>query len=166
MKNGRRRKTAELEGFRCEPSIRAAVKRAALANNFDGKRFDHQRRIRQTAILKSCKALQSAIPELHRCRDFERLMRLIEGTLSQIDGIGNLYIYDTALRIGAKLELLPEMIYLHSGTRVGARRLGLNFKGRALGPHELPAALRALKPYEVEDILCIYKGRFGDAPKN
>jgi hypothetical protein len=35
-------------------------------------------------------------------------------------------MYDTALRIGAKLKLFPTKVYLHAGTRLGARALGLD----------------------------------------
>ena len=70
-------------------------------------------------------------------------------------------MYDTALRIGAKLGVAPVRVYLHTGTREGAKRLGIETKGvSALWPSELPEALRELEPYEVEDVLCIYKDKF------
>jgi hypothetical protein len=74
--------------------------------------------------------------------------------------VGPLIIYDTAYRIGAKLGLEPRLVYLHCGTRKGALLLGLG-KGRPyLRPEELQErneAFRFLRPYEIEDCLCIYK---------
>ncbi|MBI1997211.1 MAG: hypothetical protein HYW03_03845 [Deltaproteobacteria bacterium] len=69
-------------------------------------------------------------------------------------------VYDTALRIGARLGLEPERVYIHSGTRVGARRLGLDWRAKWIEPKDLPKPLRSLPPWQVEDILCIYKDWF------
>ena len=69
-------------------------------------------------------------------------------------------VYDTVLRIGAKLDLFPDRVYLHCGTREGARALGLKWRDPWLKVDELPRELRRLKPHEIEDFLCIYKGEF------
>jgi hypothetical protein len=66
-------------------------------------------------------------------------------------------VYDTALRIGAKLGLEPEVVYLHRGTRRGVRALGLDADRTFVALGELPHELRALRPHEIEDCLCIYK---------
>jgi hypothetical protein len=71
--------------------------------------------------------------------------------------VGPLMIYDTAFRMGAKLGLEPRLVYLHRGTRDGAVLLGFSKKRRTLEPNELPPAFRALRPYEIEDCLCIFK---------
>jgi hypothetical protein len=63
-----------------------------------------------------------------------------------VTGIGELYVYDTALRIGAKLGVFPEKVYLHAGTRIGVRNLGLDARRTALRMASLPRALRRLKP--------------------
>lgn len=66
-------------------------------------------------------------------------------------------VYDTALRIGAKLGLEPERVYLHAGTRVGARALGLDWRAPSILSQDLPSQLRLLPAWQVEDLLCIYK---------
>lgn len=76
-----------------------------------------------------------------------------------LHGIGELTVYDTALRIGAKLGLLPKKVYLHAGTRAGARALGLNWKATSLAVRELPSELLTLTPHEIEDCLCIFKDK-------
>jgi hypothetical protein len=48
-------------------------------------------------------------------------------------------------------------VYLHAGTRRGARALGLDHGSDSVSPNQLPPALRRLQPHEVEDVLCIYK---------
>lgn len=84
---------------------------------------------------------------------------LIERLVGRTRGIGELYVYDTALRIGAWLELFPGKVYLHAGTRWGARALGFDPKARALEVSELPQELQQLEPYEIEDLLCIFKDK-------
>jgi hypothetical protein len=76
--------------------------------------------------------------------------------LEDVPGIGELYIYDTSLRIGAKLNLYPKKVYLHAGTRRGARALGLK-ADTSLNVPDLPSEFRCLLPYEIEDVLCIFK---------
>jgi hypothetical protein len=79
--------------------------------------------------------------------------------LKPVDGIGELYIYDTALRIGAKLNLLPSRIYLHAGARVGARALGFAGRLKYIELRDLPKEFQKLEPHEIEDVLCIFKDK-------
>ena len=64
-------------------------------------------------------------------------------------------MYDIAHRVGAHFGKTPQLIYLHAGTRIGARVF--NISGDAFDPKELPRAFRRLIPAEIEDCLCIYK---------
>jgi hypothetical protein len=74
-------------------------------------------------------------------------------TIGGIPGIGDLTVYDTAIRIAAHRGLSPRRVYLHAGTRDGARALGVP-RDRAW---VMPRELRRLRPMEIEDCLCIYK---------
>lgn len=56
--------------------------------------------------------------------DFSSLFKLIKYELVDVAGIGELYVYGTVMRIGAKLGVFPEQVYLHAGTRIGVRNLG------------------------------------------
>jgi hypothetical protein len=111
--------------------------------------------------------------DLRRCSTFHELWGLVRDNLKPIPGIGELYIYDAALRVGAYLRLTPERVYLHAGTRIGARTSGLLPRARGrrewLESNELPAPLRDLPPSDVENLLCIYEGRlppFGNAHRS
>jgi hypothetical protein len=57
---------------------------------------------------------------------FADLIGIVASIAEGVSGLGELYIYDTALRIGAKSGLEPDMVYLHAGTRKGAKALGLD----------------------------------------
>jgi len=152
----------EIAWFRSQPSLRAAIECAARAVNRRGKRYSHQSRIRRESIAHALAALLAIEARLARAESFDALLKFISDQLKPVPGIGELYCYDTAFRIGARLGLLPQRVYLHSGTRIGAAKLGLPSHKSALELNELPTPLRRRAPHEIEDILCIYKDHFGD----
>jgi hypothetical protein len=90
------------------------------------------------------------------CRSFDELHAVVEEWTRDVPKIGDLAVYDIAHRIGAYLGLEPTLVYLHCGTRVGARALGLSARD-TLHPDALPREFRQLSPAEIEDCLCIYK---------
>lgn len=83
--------------------------------------------------------------------------------LIRIKGIGDLTVYDTAVRIGYSFGLHPEKVYIHRGAKTGAKNL-LGRKAvhgrKFLYMHELPIEFQSLTPMEVENCLCIYKNSF------
>lgn len=145
----------ELDSFRTEPTLRSALKRAAFAQTPDGKRYRHQARLPAEALERAYRSLARA--SFRDVRSFDALHSLVARKIGPIPRLGELMIYDTALRIGAKLDLEPEFVYLHRGTRDGARALGLQSSEGRLRVSELPIALRRLSPHEIEDFLCRFK---------
>jgi hypothetical protein len=153
----RRAARDELESFSDEPSDQNAVERAALAELPNGNRHPHQRRIPRAALDESGQRLLDNLPMLREARTFDELLELVSEIIRPIPCIGELAAYDTALRIGARFGLAPERVYLHAGTREGARALGFDRAREAIEVRELPVALRELSARELEDLLCIYK---------
>jgi len=100
------------------------------------------------------------LPALQGASSFDELFELVEALIRPIYGIGELAVYDTALRIGERLGLEPTKVYLHRGTREGAKALGLAYRRKAIELAELPTELRSLPARELEDVLCIYKDEF------
>ena len=120
-----------------------------------GKRHPHQYRIRPAALAEARRRLLAA--DLRTAETFDELHDMVAATVRGIWKDAKLTIYDIAHRIGAYLGLAPERVYLHRGTRKGARALGLG-RGRAtLELHELPGEFGRLTAAEAEDCLCIYK---------
>ena len=97
-------------------------------------------------------------PDLAAAPDFDGILAIVEACA--VPGFGQLCVYDTALRLGCWLRRLPERVYLHAGTRKGARALVHAASGPCIDVAELPPELRPLRPDEVEDFLCIYKDEF------
>ncbi len=154
----RPRLEAQLRTFTAEPTVQSALERAGVAETPDRARYSHQRRIKRVVLQATRRRLLEI--DFSQVRTFDELHTIIDHAIGSIRGAGELLVYDTALRIGAKLRLMPERVYLHSGTRRGARALGLPWKQGSISVDELPAALRGLQPHEIEDCLCIFKDRF------
>ena len=149
---GRRR---ECRFFAKQPTFEKAVELAALSVTEEGKRHSHQRRIPRTVLHRAWRALDRT--SLSRCQTFQGLFEQVQGAIGSIHGIGPLTVYDVATRIGSYLRLEPEEVYLHAGTRAGARELGLPTHCRTLPRRAFPREWSRLKPAEIEDCLCIYK---------
>jgi hypothetical protein len=146
-----------------QSSLEDALRVAGRAQDDQGHRYSHQRRIKSPAIAEATKRLVESHDDLRNCSSFHELWSFTTSLLTPVEGIGELYIYDTALRIGAHLGLTPEKVYVHAGTRIGATRLGLLSRRDGhkpwLNSGELPALLRDLRSSDVENLLCIYKSR-------
>lgn len=146
----------ELNFYRDQVSLRKAVSLSAHCIGISGK-HPHQRRLTEKTLNSAASELGSVLKAIGKCRDFASLIGLLEHTLETVRGIGELTTYDIAHRVGAYLGIEPELVYLHRGTREGAKILGISSKLHAIEPSALPSAFRRLRPYEMEDALCIYK---------
>jgi hypothetical protein len=150
-------KNKERDYFR-SLSLEEAIELAALARNADGKRSGHHRR-RTSAQLGQGKArLIALLPKMSQCGSFDELHGVVCAMTDKVKGLGELYAYDTAYLIGLRLGLRPKRVYLHAGTREGAKALDFIGSLPYLKPSQLPTELRVLKAAEMEDFLCIYEG--------
>jgi len=146
---------AEMRFFEIQRSPSAAIRKAALCMLPSGKRHPHQRRIPKAVLEQAAARLQAIGPSLAKAGDFGDLHRLVERQIGGIHGIGALTVYDIGHRLGAYFGKAPELVYLHAGTRTGARVF--NVSGDSADPKNLLNAFSRLTPAEIEDCLCIYK---------
>ena len=158
--NVRTRETEELDFF-VHALFDIAFEHATLAKDRNGKRFAHQRRLTRTSLKLAYHGLKQKQTQLRQAKSFEDVFDIILQLTAKTPGLGELYAYDTALRISAKLGHRPSSVYLHAGTRVGAKRLGIDTKRTAVRKRELPEELQQLEAHEIESFLCIYKNQLG-----
>ncbi len=149
---------AELDFYRAMPTLRSVIKAAALARTGDGGKHPHQWRIPCNVLREFGRCLSSREQDLREAPSFDELHRVVREVGDRIHGIGVLAVYDTALRIGVKRDLLPTRVYLHRGTMSGAWALGIDRSCPVISVSELPEPFADLKPHEIEDCLCIFKG--------
>jgi hypothetical protein len=142
-------------------NIQDSIIYAALSEDILGKRNPHQRRLKKENLERFASNLIDNIIEIQNSKTFDELLKVIENC--KVKGVGVLACYDTATRIGAKLDLFPEVIYLHAGTKIGAQKLlGKRLRQKYLRIDELPKEFQksSLTPFDIENILCISKDKF------
>jgi hypothetical protein len=158
---GPARDAAAEEAFFGDRSVElgAALARAGRSLQSDGTLHEHQRRIGHEIARSLPPALIARAAAISSSSTFHRLLEEVEIAVGRIRRVGELAVYDVAHRIGCHLGLSPARIYLHCGTRAGARALGLPWHARSLDPSVLPPVLKRLTPGQAEDFLCIFKDR-------
>lgn len=132
-----------------------ALRVAALCISDKGKMHAHQTRLGKDKIKGAYQRLKRV--NLQSSRNFEDLIQQVDAAVRDLPGIGVLYVYDVAQRLGAWLKLKPQRVYLHAGTRQGARALGLSARSKSLALVDLPPTLRRMSPSLLEDFFCICK---------
>lgn len=147
----------ELQFYRDRTTLGQVITRAAHACTAGGGKHPHQRRIPRDALQKFGTRLSGSKRAMQKATSFDELHEIVREVGEPIYMIGELTIYDTAHRIGYKLSLLPTKVYLHSGTQIGAGIIGIKRSRSTVSVSELPEPFAALKPYEIEDCLCIFK---------
>ena len=147
----------ELGFYAAMPSLRKTIDCAARACTSWGGKHPHQQRLPRAALQEFAEALSTEVRSLCQARLFDEVHGMVSEVGESIRDIGELAVYDTALRIGAKLAIEPTRVYLHRGTRVGATALGVGIRQSSVEVADLPRVFRQLKPHEIEDCLCIFK---------
>ena len=144
-------------------SLRERILKAANANSYDRPKHRHQWLIAPDLLAQFAARLVVMLPEIERARSFPELLSLVSS--ARIKGVGPLTVYDTAQRIGWGQRIEPKEVYLHAGTREGAKRLKWEYKRDSIRRSALPSELASLSASEIEDMLCIYADYFGSSTK-
>lgn len=144
---------SSIQHVKNQPTLEKAIEEAVFARKLDRKRHDHQRRIKRISMRQKCQDLLRRVRDFKAAKSFAIVFDLVNE--NHVPGFAEMSVYDTAHRIGAYLALEPERVYLHCGTRDGARALRLDVSAGVLEMNQLPKELRRLKPHLVEDFLCV-----------
>ncbi len=137
--------------------IKLAANASKGAKGKYGDKHPHQYRIPCVILESFFINLLQIEDNVSACKSFDELLQLIEKV--KVKGIGALTIYDTALRIGANLQLRPDRIYLHAGTKAGAEKLlSKKIREAFIFKEDLPTSFSSsdLECWEIEDLLCHY----------
>jgi hypothetical protein len=157
---------SEIEWYSKRPrSLSGATRRAALSRIPTGRggrqiRHPHQRRISADVLEEVASRLESSVNKLQHITEFAKLYEVVRLEILPIRGVGELLVYDVSHRIGGYLKLEPLNVYLHAGTKRGAKALGLDTRRPYVQISELPKAFFQLTAAQAEDVLCIYAPSF------
>jgi hypothetical protein len=114
----------------------------------------HQRRVGRRALTAARNKLRRVESKIRKARDFEELHLIVDRETVDVHRFGELSTYDVAQRIGDFLNLSPRYVYLHAGTREGAK--AFRGSGNKVKKSFFPRPLWVLSPAEIEDFLCIF----------
>ena len=134
-----------------------------------GRCHDHQYRIYCPAKEQFLNDLRKNSKVIQNSAGFESLYDNIERFCKK-SGIGELTVYDTAMRLGAFLEkhkggsFKPHEVFLHNGAMKGAMVLfGRRVLARPCSRMPLSEFAKLFpnkEAWDVEEILCVYKDNF------
>ena len=133
-------------------------------------RGGHQYRMQERDIYEAAEELQKNNIASGKYKDFEDLYDNVKKVISPCHGIAELTVYDTALRLGNHLGVLPNAkVYLTSGALEGYKRMtnkfyagGILVIDRTTIVGTFPE-LSSLTAYEIEDFFCVCKDFFEKA---
>jgi hypothetical protein len=144
-------------------SLEAVIRVAVMSKNKNGKTESHQRRIYKDVYPNFLKNLLNVKDKIKNTRNFDELINIIFS--NKPSGVGDLFCYDVALRIGYKLNKLPEKIYIHAGTKIGLEKLlKRKIYEKTIEKRKLPEPFCSceLTSDQLEDFFCIYKKYLSD----
>lgn len=155
----------EIDRFQKIHPLREAIRIAARSRKENGHPYKHQQKNWNChedgkGIKTAMRILPAESDRFNACADFDEIHELVKELLAGIGGLGPVYYYDVAFRIGAKLGYLPDKTYLHAGPLKGAQYLGLPTVKGFLDRSDLPDLLKRFEPWQVEDILCHFAKQF------
>lgn len=109
--------------------------------------------------------LRAVAAALAAANSFEAIFAVVNGL--DVRGFREMGVYDISWYIGAQRGIAPNAVYLHCGTRVGARALGLPGNPNVVEVATLAnlpncQPLERLSAQEVENLLCDYSTAFGN----
>jgi len=139
-------------------TLASAIKNAAEGLNPDGKMNSHQYLIGKKKGSIAANEMLKHINNLKNSKSFQDIFKITEHVKNGILGLGNLWSYDTALRIGFNLNILPDQVYIQRGVIKGVKKAlnGEKPKGRSLSLTVFPKEFQLLQPYQAENFLCIW----------
>lgn len=159
--NVRERACERLAYYAEQPSLAHALEVVASWRDHDNRVEAHQRRLKRDVKREASERIRAL--DIRQAMTFEAVFQAVEQALGDIRGLGQLAIYDVSLRLAAVLGLPPERVYLHCGSRKGARALGIRSRERSLSVDRFPPELRRLHGWEIENLLCVYADELRDA---
>ena len=150
-----------LEGF-MRQEFGEALKLAALGKESNGQHMDHLCCLESAAMAEALAKLSAKSKELANYKTFDDLYNAIVKYVQGIDGLGPMYFYDVALRLGVCQGLWPSKVYLQRGAQAGATHLNLTSQSNNLEYSAFPSELHCLNAVEIEDFLCIFQKQLED----
>lgn len=153
------RELHELERFFKSLSFQSAVEYAASGVTPHSKIHPHQRAVGVKQLRQSAAVLKKYTPAIRKARSFADLFIITEAVRSQLRRLGDLWSYDTALRMAFNRGKMfyPQAVFVHKTIKKGIKKIFLKIpmKQRTLPLKIFPREIQFLKPFEIEYFLSV-----------
>lgn len=138
--------------------LKKAIKKASTGMNPNGKMNSHQWRIGLKTGMKGAIELLKRYNEISNASSFEQIFEVTEKVKNLIFNLGDLWSYDTALRIGFNKGVYPKEVYVQAGVKKGVLKAlpGFKVKQRSLSLDRFDSIYHLLEAYQLENFLCIW----------
>jgi hypothetical protein len=154
----------ETEDYYKKLNLADAVEQAVLGQSPKSSSKTHMDSHQRRVGYEACKAGLKELLEINKktplakCKSFEDIFNITEQVKRNTARLGDLWSYDTALRIGFNLGLYPKQVYTQAGVVKGVKKAlnGKLPKGRSLPLNIFPIEIQKLQPFEAENFLCIW----------
>lgn len=155
-------RAAELTRYKKDIQFSRALELAAKAlipapDRVSGfSREPHQWRLKAANLKQGYLELKELRLDLLSAHTFERLLTATKRVAKSIDGLGEMWAFDTAFRLSIFFDCEPKDIYLHAGCRKGAASILGHAKGEFVSIRSF-GKLKKLGPAHLESFLCTLK---------
>ena len=154
------RELNEMERFFKSLSFHSAIEYAASGVTPHRKIHPHQRGIGVRQLRQSAVLLKKYTPVIRKARSFANLFIVTENVKSELKGLGDLWSYDTALRLAFNRgkTFYPRAVFVQRSDMKGIKKIFLKIpmKQRTLPVKIFPKEMQSLKPFEIENFLSVW----------
>jgi hypothetical protein len=154
------RELYELQRFYQSLSFHSAIEYAASGVTPYRKIHPHQRGIGVKQLRQAAVMLKKLAPAVRKARTFANLFIITEAVKSDLKGLGDLWSYDTALRMSFNRgkTFYPKAVFVHRSVLKGVRKIFFKMpvRQRSLPLNIFPIEMQSLKPFEIENFLTVW----------
>ena len=154
------RELHELVRFFKSLPFHSAIEYAASGVTPHRKIHPHQRGIGVKQLRQSAALLREYNSAIRKAKSFAHLFFITEAVKSELKGLGDLWSYDTALRMAFNRgkTFFPQAVFVQRGVMKGIKKIfkKMPVKQRTLPVKIFPKEVRSLKPFEIENFLTIW----------
>jgi hypothetical protein len=154
------RELHELQRFFKSLSFAAAIEYAASGVTPHRNIHPHQRRIAVKRLRQSAALLKNFTAFIRKAKSFADLFVIAEAVKSEVKGLGDLWSYDTALRMAFNRgkTFYPQAVFVQGAVMKGVKKIfsKIPMSGRTLPIKIFPREIRQLKPFEAENFLSVW----------
>src|ERR1700682_4771433 len=154
------RELHELQRFFKSLSFAAAIEYAASGVTPHRKIHSNQRRIGVGRLRQSAAHLKKFTPFIRKAKSFADLLLITEAVKSNMKGLGDLWSYDTALRMAFNRgkTFYPKTVFVQGAVVKGVKKIfsKMPMRGRTMPMKIFPKEIRRLKPFEAGNFFRVW----------